>query len=473
MVQQEVDETRGVTETVARFACAPVPGHEDAAAATRSLVDTVGVALAARDSEPVLAVRRWVESEGGTGSASPWGGGAGRSPSTAALLNGTAGHALDFDDACPSMPLHPSTVLWPALLAQIPDSPDAAVRLVAAVDTGNAVMRALGEVLPMDVHYGRGWHSTATLGRLAGVAALATLHGLTVDEARHALGLVASTAAGSLANFGTGTKPLHAGLAARDVVMAVGLVRQGLDANPEQLERPSGFLDQYGRPGPVAVADLGDRLAHWRSAWVQDWSIKRYPSCYGTHRPVDAVLGLRERMGPLAAEQVAAITVRTHPGGLRPLRPEAPRTGTEAKFSMEYTTARALTRGSLGLAAFTDAAAADPTVTGLAGRVEVVGDPTPPGRPDLTGEPYGHVRVELTDGRTEEQLVQVTRGDARNPLDEAEVDAKFHGCVTAAGWTTQEAQPLLAGLRRALTGPPDHLADALTAVGAAPAGGTR
>lgn len=465
----------GVTEAIARFACADVGSAvaADASAATRSLVDTVGVALAARDSAPVAAMRRWMASEGGSGSAIPWGGGVATTPSMVALVNGTAGHALDFDDACPSMPLHPSTVLWPALLAQVPAVPDAATRLVRAVDVGNAVARALGEALPMSVHYGAGWHSTATVGRLAAVAALARLYELTVEEARRALGLVASTAAGSLANFGTDTKPVHAGLAARDAVTAVGLVRSGLGANPAQLEHRRGFLAQYASPDPASLAELPARLVHWRSAWVQDWSIKRYPSCYGTHRPVDAALELHERLGPITGERVRAITVHTHPGGLRPLRQSPPRTGTEAKFSLEYTTARALADGSLGLAAFTDAAALDPTISGLAERVEVVGDPTPPDRPDLVDEPYGHVRVELADGRVDRQLVRFTRGDARNPLGDAEVEAKFHESLTAGGWSSGETTRLLTAVHDALTGTPDHLADALTLLGTPPVGGTR
>ena len=115
---------------------------------------------------------------------------------------------------------------------------------------GNAVDRALGEALPMDVHYGRGWHSTATVGRLAAVAALARLHGLDVAQTRQALGLVASMAGGSIANFGTGTKPLHAGLAARDAVSAVRAGARGLDANPAQLEHRLGFLAAFGEPRP-------------------------------------------------------------------------------------------------------------------------------------------------------------------------------------------------------------------------------
>lgn len=439
----------GVTEIVARFACAvDVVTDVDRAAATRSLIDTVGVALAARPEAAVRAVRAWADVEPAGGSAVVWGEAARRAPSQAALLNGTAGHALDFDDACPSMPLHPSTVLWPALLASVDEL--GGDRLVEAVSVGNAVMRAVGEALPMDVHYGRGWHSTATVGRLAAVAALARLDSLDVDTTRHALGLVASMAGGSIANFGTGTKPLHAGLAARDAVTAVAMVRCGVDANPSQLEHRLGFLAGFGDPAPDVAATLGERLGHWRTAWVDDWSLKQYPACYGTHRAVDAARTVRSTLGDLRVQDVREIEVRVHPGSLRPLIDRLPTTGLEGKFSLPYTVVRALLDGELGLAAFTDEAVLDPTLTDLVGRVVVHGEATPPGRDDLTGTPYARLRVSLHDGREASELVLVARGDARNPLTDDEVDAKFLAALACGGQGPAQAAELLAALHVAL-----------------------
>ncbi|NPC97043.1 MmgE/PrpD family protein [Nocardioides sp. zg-DK7169] len=455
---------RGLTEVVAAFACAFTDAGADTAAVVGSLVDTVGVAVAGRTAEPVQAVRRWVGTEPALGGAVVWGEGARRAPSQAALLNGVAGHALDFDDACPSMPLHPSTVLWPALLADADVLIDGA-RVVEAVHVGNAVNRALGEALPMDVHYGRGWHSTATVGRLAAVAALARLHALDLDTTRRALGLVASMAGGSIANFGTGAKPLHAGLAARDAVSAVALVRHGLDANPEQLEHRLGFLAAFGAPDPDAVARVGQRLEHWYAAWSQDWSLKRYPSCYGTHRAVDAALEVRAELGAPSAGEYTSVEVLSHPGSLRPLIGHAPRTGLEGKFSLPHTVATALLTGRLGLEAFTDEAVTAPEVVALADRVEVVAQPDPPGRPELADQRYARVRATLRDGRSAERLVLLTRGDARNPLSDAEVDEKFLLAVSAGGWSAAGARRLLDRLRASLTGEHAALGAALAALG--------
>ena len=459
----------GVTEILARFACAvDVVTDVDRAAATRSLVDTVGVALAARADRAVTAVRHWADTESASGRAAVWGDPGRRAASQAALLNGAAAHALDFDDACPSMPLHPSTVLWPALLAEVDEL--GGDRLVEAIGVGNSVMRALGEALPMDVHYGRGWHSTATVGRLAAVAALARLHSLDVEETRHALGLVASMAGGSIANFGTGTKPLHAGLAARDAVTAVGMVLCGLDANPEQLEHPLGFLAGFGDPAADVSSTLGERLDHWRTAWVDDWSLKRYPSCYGTHRAVDAALAVRSALGDLRIEDIREIEVHVHPGSLRPLIDRLPAIGTEGKFSLPYTVVTALLDGRLDLAAFTDDRVADPALTALLTRVVVRGERTPPGRDDLAGSPYAALRVALRDGRTASELVLITRGDARNPLTDAEVDHKFLAALAEGGYPRAQAESLLAALHAAL-GPdvPGALGAALVALAAPPA----
>lgn len=443
---------RPVTEIVARFAVAG-PARTDPTPATRSLVDTIGVALAGRDTDATAAVLAFTATEPSTGQAVVWGIDGTCGPSQAALINGTAAHALDFDDACPSMPLHPSTVLWPALLAACDDRTDP-VRLVEAIDVGNAVMRALGEVLPMDVHYGRGWHSTATVGRVAAVAALARLRGLTLAATQHALGAVASMAGGSIANFGTGTKPLHAGSAARDAVVAVGLVEAGLTAATDQLEHPKGFLALFGTPSD-AVTTLAERLEYWSQHWTQDWSIKRYPCCYGTHRAVDAILDLRPELDPAAIESVV---VHVHPGSVRPLIDHEPTTGGEGKFSLPFTVAHALRHGPLGVGDFTDHAVSDPDTVALMRRVTVIPEPAPAGHDELAGKPYALVRV-TTANDVVERLVTISRGDARNPLSDAEIDDKFEACAVASGLSGDDARSLLAQLRTALSDP-DTLAEA-------------
>lgn len=441
-----------VTELLAQFASAGADFAVVTAnrcAATRSLIDTVGVALAGQRAGATAAVVAFTATEPSTGNAVVWGSEATVGASAAAMINGTAGHALDFDDACPSMPLHPSTVLWPALLAVTDESTDP-LTLSGAVTVGNAVIRALGEVMPMDVHYGRGWHSTATVGRLAAVAALAHLRGLSVMDTRHALGVVASMAGGSLANFGTATKPLHAGLAARDAVIAVRLVEAGLDAATDQLEHPKGFLAMFGAPDADALAALPQRLEYWSEYWSEDWSLKRYPCCYGTHRAVDAAIELR---GEFDTRDIKTIAIQVHPGSVRPLIRHEPRTGNEGKFSLTFAVAHTLRHGELGVGDFTDAAVSDPETLDLMRKMHVSPEPFPADHPEIAGRPYALVRITIADGATAERLVTIARGDARNPLSDEDVDAKFRACAASTDWSATAIGGLLTNLHEALSVP--------------------
>ena len=247
----------GATEALATYAVAGAPAAGDhTEQVARALIDTVAVTLGGAGAPGERILRSWATTEASAGPATLWTTGEQTSASMAALVNGTVAHLLDYDDICPSMPLHPSTVLVPALVAAAQawggESAEPR-RFVEAYDVGAAAFRAVADVLPQHVHYGLGWHSTSTIGRLAAVAALARLGGVDVETTRHALGIVSSLAGGSRANFGSMTKPLHAGAAARDAVSAMELARAQFTANPEELEAPGGFLDRFGDPEQAPV----------------------------------------------------------------------------------------------------------------------------------------------------------------------------------------------------------------------------
>lgn len=478
----------GVTETLARFACcwatgphAGEPGGSATTGATATaLADTVAVAVAGGATPAVRALVAWLDGEEpAPGPAAHWGAARTRATSQAALLNGTAAHALDWDDASPLLPMHAGAVLFPALLAQAARRPGASGHdLVAAYAVGNAAFRAVAEILPDAVHYGRGWHTTSTVGRLAAVAAVARLAGLGIPQTRHALGIAASMAAGALANFGTMTKPLHAGLAARDAVTACALAERGFTASPVQLEHPKGFLALYGAPGGQAGGEparvLAERLDYWASHWPRDWGVKQYPSCYATHRAIDAARWLRSAAGLAgtggtgqaeAAAQVAEVQVTVHSGGLRPLLGHLPGTGLEGKFSLPYTVAAALAGGTVRLADFTDEAVAAAPLRAIMSRVTVTESDAVPG---------ALVTLGLRDGRRLTRAVDIARGDARDPLGPAEIAAKAREALGAAGWTGAEADALTAGLAAAVRAPRlDHLQGLLRGPQATEEGKTR
>jgi len=447
-------DTDGLTSVLAAFAAGDETArgeHEDLLG--RILVDTVASAVASAHEPAERILQNWAAGEGTSGRATVWTTGRTASAATAALLNGTAGHQLDYDDISPSMPIHPSTVLIPALFAVAEQRGLGTGRLLQAYDIGAAVFRAVADLLPQHVHYARGWHTTSTVGRLAAVAALVRLVEATPETARHAFGIVASTAAGSRPNFGSMTKPLHAGLAARDAVIAVDLAEAGFTANPHELESDAGFFDRYGDPELAPLGDpdetLVERLEYWLDAWPTDWGIKRYPACYGTHRSIDAGLALRDRLTDTAIREVR-ITV--HPRGTRALVAFPPASATAAKFSAEYAVSVALLRGAVLLADFTDEAFVDPEVTGLMHAVSIAESAEPPvGAPTFSGG-YSVVEVVTQDGERHAERVDVTRGDGRNPLSDAELRDKFDDCCATGGLTAEAASALHTALVTASRG---------------------
>lgn len=421
-----------LTYAIATFATRPREDsdsdrHADAVAI--AILDTVGVAVAGGGSDAARIVTDWATSLPSIGDSPVWGKGIYVSAPDAALVNGTAAHALDWDDASPSMPMHPSAVLVPALLAQASWGGMSGAALTRAYTAGAAIFRAVSEALPVDTSVDLGWHNTATSGRIAAAAALANLTSADADTTAHALGLVASTASGSVSNFGTMTKPLHAGLAARDALMAVSLARGGFTANSTQLEHPHGFFAMYGQVDVDRLAEIPARLEYWQENWPEDWSIKRYPCCYGTHHAADAALDIRSAFHP---DEVMRIDVSIYGPDLTILTKHKPATGLEAKFSLEYVVAVALIRGAVTMADFETDTVLDPSTSTLMDRIHVTGDPVATTR-------FADVRVALRDGRVLSTRTDVTRGASRNPMTQSEIREKFAGACRSAGWSEQAA----------------------------------
>lgn len=444
------DTEPGATEVLAEFAVSGVLAAADRTeAVTRALIDTVAVSLGASGEEGERILREWALRESPSGPCTVWTSGETTTPSIAALVNGTAAHLLDYDDISPSMPLHPAAVLMPALVAVAEARGATTARFVQAYEVGSAVFRAVADVLPQHVHYARGWHSTSTVGRLAAVAALARLMASDVGVVRNALGIVASLAAGSRPNFGTMTKPFHAGAAARDAVMALELAEAGFTGNPDELDAPGGFLERYGdaevAPVGSAAQALGERLEYWADAWPGDAGLKRYPSCYGTHRSIDALLELR-RTAPDAGQLPTSITATVHPRGTRALRPGLPATGTQGKFSLEYTLAVAWLRGDVTLDDFTDETFNDPQAQALLRTVTISESAVPPHGPAEFSTGYSVVELTFADGSTRAARTEVTHGTATDPLTDAELRGKFIDCCAAGGYDVDVANRVIAAI---------------------------
>lgn len=430
-----------LTEAVARFAVEHEVEPDTLPQARRAVIDTVGVAIAARQ-DPSFTILAGTLAESAVGEATVLPTRERTSAAHAAFLNGTAGHALDYDDVADEIKGHPSVVLVPALLALGEAQGASGRRVLEAFAVGFEVACALAASLPIALHYRQGWHATATVGVLGATAGAARLLGLDVEQTRCALGVAASMAGGSRQNFGTMTKPLHAGLAARDAVLAAQLAAGGFTADPDQLEAPLGFLHLYGVEADPAVAlDWLSRADVLRSRGL---NVKKYPCCYNTHRTADAVLDLFSK--GVQGGDVRSVRVTIEPGGLEPIIHHRPATGLQGKFSDEYVVAAALLDGEVNLATFTDEAVSRLAHQELLRKVEIVEGETPPfGPPTFEG---GYAAVELTreDGSVVQERCDIPRGDARSPLDDAGIEAKFRDCVrfSAGPW---DAERLLAGLR--------------------------
>ena len=437
-----------VTRVIAEFAVRPrTDGGPTLSSVQRVLIDTTAVAMAGMTEPSLTALLAWAQHEHGQGSATVWGTSVTLPASAAALVNGSAAHVLDWDDASPTLPMHPGAVLLPALVAVSAEQQVTPARFAAAFNVGAAVFRAVSEALPLSVHYGRGWHNTSTTGRLAATSALAHLQGLTASQTAHALGMAVSLASGTRANFGSATKALHAGFAAKDAVMVVDLVQRGIDANSAALTARGGFFDLFGATTAALCADVGQRLTHWEHEWVNDWAIKVYPSCFATHHAIDAALALRPY---LVVDEVIGIEVTVHPQGLAPLLARTPRNGLEAKFSMAHNLARALIDGSVTLRDFEDDRSSDPAVAALAQRVTCREEPSTAG--EGTPAPYAQLTIRLRDGSLVQHRVDVSKGDARQPLSAAEHLDKVTEACGVMGWSPQRARALVTAVEAQMSG---------------------
>jgi len=365
----------GFTKQLVKFASAEVP--EAAAAMMRlSLFDWAACGIAGAQQPDFIPFRRAQMVE--EGPAHVFGGDA-AGAATAALLNGTLSHALDYDDTHFAHIGHPSVAVLPAVIAlsetlDIPltDAVDAAtVGVEASIMVGVWLGRA---------HYQVGYHQTATAGAFGATLAATRLLGLDAGQTRNALGLCASMASGLKAQFGTMVKPLNAGLAARTGVEAALWAQAGMTAAQDGLEGPLGFgATHHGEAAEVKLP---------RKDWqISSISHKFHACCHGLHAMLEALGG-----ADLTPDRIAGIRIRTHPRWMSVCNIDAPQTGLEVKFSYRHTAAMTLLgHGTGSVANFSDAVARDAGICALRDTIEVVED-------DSLSETQAQVTLTLVSG---------------------------------------------------------------------------
>ncbi len=428
----------GATATIADFivktTAADFPAGSDENA-IKVIVDTFAVILAGVSSEVAEPLQRYLEMSDESGTSPILGTGRTASPETAALINGTYGHSLDYDDVLSMIPAHPSAVILSALLASMDTKPVSGKNFIEAYIIGVEVGGKVGLGMTNE-HYQRGFHATGTLAMFSGVGALAKLHQLDAPTIQQAFGIAASMASGLRRNFGTMTKPLHTGLAARNALSAVRLAMCGFTAAADIMEAKAGFYSTYGTAESdpdVTARGLGKPFVI-SSPGI---AVKKFPCCYATHRTIDGVLTLRERLG-FDAETIDKVICRMPPGGMHVLIYPRPVTGLEGKFSLPYSAAAAVLDGKFTLWSFSDEAVRRPEIAALYERIDT--HETPACRGDdpqfdkRSSGSRGFVEVEvlLKDGRRDQIRIDVPPGSPSRALTWDELREKFMDCAKQA-----------------------------------------
>lgn len=425
----------GATEAIASFVAttslSALP-PEAGAKAKKAIADTFAAILAGASSEVAEPLLRYAAPSYERGTMPILGTGLTAAPETAALVNGTFGHALDYDDVLSMMPAHPSTVILAAVLASLNGRRVSGRALIEAYVLGVEVGGKIGLGMTTG-HYHRGFHATGTLALFSALAALVKLHQLDVPAARQALGIAASMASGLRRNFGTMTKPLHSGLAARNALTALRLVASGFTAAPDVLEAPAGFFAAYG----VTESDAGVTVKGLGRPFVimdPGLALKKFPCCYASHRAMDGLLALREKHA-FDAVTVDEVICKMPPGGMQVLTYPRPVTGLEAKFSLHYPLAAGVLDGKYGLWTFSDAAVRREEIEAIYGRIHAAEDPACRGDdPQFDKRSSGsrgfvEIEVRLRGGRSDRIRVDQAPGSPARELSWNELRVKFTDCA--------------------------------------------
>ena len=423
-------------ETLASFiAGVPRERHPSMAVerAKCAFLDTLGCIYVGADSIATRAV---------LGAAAAWGRGTTPvlgtevtlPPPWATMANGASAHAYDFDDYTLQANDHPSAVLVPALLAasQPQDRDQSGMDLLDAYLVGLEVVFRLGEAVNLG-HYKLGWHTTSTLDGFGATAAVCRLWGLDARATAVALSLTTSLGSGFVSQFGTATKPLHAGFSAKTGLLAAGLGRSGATAYAGALDGDVSFRTLLVPPGEARFEEALTKLGN---PWgIEEFGLgaKAYPSCAYAHRAVDCAIELNRKLGIRSADEVESATVSLPDFHLAILPFGVPNDRTEALFSTAYCVALALATGGNRIADFSEEAVRRDDLRDLASRIEVTS--RKPRRADLNVDPQDPDRVEVVmrDGRRDQASVGIWRGAPGRDLDRAQFETKFRECMALSG----------------------------------------
>lgn len=393
------------------------------------LLDFFGVTARGSAVESSRMAARFVRETQAGGSATTIGAGYRTGAAWAALVNGTAGHAIEMDDVTTASSLHPGVAVIPAALALAEEHSTPPTRFLTAIVAGYEVTMRVGNALNPAATYQRGFHPTGVAGVFGAAVAAALLRGLNVPGLVRALGIAGTLASGSLEYLADGsyTKRLNAGWAAHGGIVAAGLAEAGFGGPSSVFEGRLGLLHAYtDRPDPNRLLEgLVERSG--QPLQITRVSIKPYACCRYNHGLIDCVRKLR-REHRFAPEDISAIRLGVLSGGAvlvaDPIeRKRAPSNVVDAQFSAPFAAAVALARGGAGFDEYNPANVADPLIRQLMARTDCYRDPSLdavyPERWPAAAE------IVLKDGRVVSTRIEHATGEPENPVSREDLIAKF------------------------------------------------
>ena len=422
----KVVETEKLAKFIAETDFEYIP-KEAVHVAKKAILDWVGVTIAGANEPVARILAEQVKRMGAIGEAGVICRAFRTSTDLAAWVNGTASHALDYDDTFPNAAgynFHPTVPILSAVLALAEKMSVSGKDVLTAYIVGIEVESRIGASM------GRysseiGWHPTPVIGTMGAVAASANILKLNMQRVRMALGIASSLSSGLLQNFGTMTKPLHAGNSAKNGIVAALLAKNGFTGNESIMERNFGFCSMFSGG---KVNGLGKNEQDLGKTWhiiSPGISFKPYPCCRSTHSSIDASLYLRNAPG-FDASQVVKIICKTSPQHLKLARFHRPKSAYEGKFSMPYCIAAALLSGKVLLEDFAEEKVSDPEAQALLSKVEFLH----PG--EYHEDPMSlaqEVVLKLSNGAEYACRVDTPKGDPQNPMTEDELSMKFKDCA--------------------------------------------
>ncbi|MDW5378033.1 MmgE/PrpD family protein [Halomonas sp. HP20-15] len=415
----------------------------------KSILDGFGLALSGSVAESGRIVQAYLKRLGGVGQASVIGTDMRVPERFAAFANGVGIHADDFDDTqlavgpdrVYGLLTHPTAPCLPAALAVAEVHDLSGRELMLAYHLGVEVETKIAEAISPR-HYQHGFHATATCGTFAAAAAAGRLQGLDEPTLLRALAIAASQSAGLRENFGTMTKPFHAGRSSESGVVAVDFAQSGWSATDKILESPRGFFQAHG--GGYLLEAISGKLGRPWTFIEPGVSIKPNPSGSLTHPGMTRMLELilEHDIKPGDVDRVNVGTNHNMPNALIHHRPV---NELQAKFSMEFCMAILLLERRGGLPEFTDEVVNRSDVQEMLGRVHFGVHPE--------AEAAGYdkmttiIDIHLKDGQTISGRADFGKGSPANPMSYDEVADKFRGCAEFAGWDASKTESLIETVR--------------------------